>query len=65
MNTVTLPEQLTEKKQGKLTVFASYFTGAGKSYSMLESAEQASQAGLDVVDRLTLLRAVASNSIVG
>lgn len=49
MNTVTLPEQLTEKKQGKLTVFASYFTGAGKSYSMLESAEQARQAGLDVV----------------
>ena len=44
MNTVTLPEQLTEKKQGKLTVFASYFTGAGKSYSMLESAEQARQA---------------------
>lgn len=49
MNTVTLPEQLTEKKQGKLTVFASYFTGAGKSYSMLERAEQARQAGLDVV----------------
>ena len=49
MNTVTPPEQLTEKKQGKLTVFASYFTGAGKSYSMLESAEQARQAGLDVV----------------
>ena len=49
MNTVTLPEQLTEKKQGKLTVFASYFTGAGKSYSMLESAEQSRQAGLDVV----------------
>lgn len=49
LNTVTLPEQLTEKKQGKLTVFASYFTGAGKSYSMLENAEQARQAGLDVV----------------
>ena len=49
MNTVALPEQLTEKKQGKLTVFASYFTGAGKSYSMLESAEKAKQAGLDVV----------------
>ncbi len=49
MNTVTLPEQLTEKKQGKLTIFFSYFTGAGKSYSMLESAEQARQAGLDVV----------------
>lgn len=49
MNTVTLPEQLTEKKQGKLTIFSSYFTGAGKSYSMLESAEQARQAGLDVV----------------
>lgn len=49
MNTVTLPEQLTEKKQGKLTVFASYFSGTGKSYSMLESAEKARQAGVDVV----------------
>lgn len=49
MNTVTLPEQLAKKEQGKLTVFASYFTGAGKSYSMLESAEKAKQAGLDVV----------------
>ena len=48
MNTVTLPEQLTEKKQGKLTIFSSYFTGAGKRYSMLESAEQARQAGLEV-----------------
>ena len=49
MNTVTLPKQHTGKKQGKLTIFASYFSGTGKSYSMLEIAEQARQAGRDVV----------------
>ena len=49
MNTVTLPKQHIEKKQGKLTIFASYFSGTGKSYSMLEIAEKARQAGLDVV----------------
>ena len=49
MNTVTLPEQLTGKKQGRLTIFASYFSGTGKSYTMLKVAEQERQAGTDVV----------------
>lgn len=49
MNADTLPRQLAGKKQGKLTIFAGYFSGTGKSYSMLERAEKAKQAGLDVV----------------
>lgn len=49
MNTDTPPEQLAGRKQGKLTIFAGYFSGAGKSYSMLEIADKAKQAGMDVV----------------
>ncbi|MBM6926101.1 DUF4118 domain-containing protein [Pseudoflavonifractor phocaeensis] len=49
MATVTPPAHLTGRKQGKLTIFASYFLGTGKSYAMLEMAVQARQAGLDVV----------------
>ena len=49
MHTVTLPEQHAGKKQGKLTIFSSYFSGAGKSYEMLENAEKAREAGVDVV----------------
>ena len=49
MNTDTLPQQLAGKKLGKLTIFASYFPGVGKSYAMLERAEKATQAGLDIV----------------
>lgn len=50
MHTDTRPEQpVGKKKQGKLTIFASYFSGAGKSYAMLEAAERARQAGRDVV----------------
>lgn len=49
MHTVTPPTQYTGKQQGKLTIFASYFSGAGKSYAMLEQAEQARRAGQDVV----------------
>ena len=37
------------KKQGKLTIFASYFSGAGKSWAMLKAAEKAKAAGADVV----------------
>lgn len=48
MNAVTPPEQLPEKKRGRLTIFASYYSGAGKSYSMLEAAESARRAGTDV-----------------
>ena len=48
MNAVTPPEQLPEKKRGRLTIFASYYSGAGKSYSMLEAAERARRAGTDV-----------------
>ena len=43
MHSVTLPEQHAGKKQGKLTIFASYFSGAGKSYAMLEIAEKVRQ----------------------
>lgn len=49
MNTDTPPEQLAGRKQGKLTIFAGYFSGTGKSYSMLEIADKAKQAGMDVV----------------
>ena len=49
MDTIALPKQYPGKKQGKLTIFASYFSGTGKSYSMLEKAEKASRAGRDVV----------------
>lgn len=48
MNAVTPSKRQAGKKQGKLTIFASYFSGTGKSYSMLETAEKARQAGLDV-----------------
>ena len=48
MDTVAAAGQATGRKQGKLTIFASYFSGAGKSYAMLESAKEAKQAGLDV-----------------
>lgn len=48
MDTVMPPERLPGKKRGTLTIFASYFSGAGKSYAMLEAAEKARQAGLDV-----------------
>ena len=49
MDTAVLPEQTAGKKHGKLTIFASYYSGAGKSYSMLETAEKVRQTGLDVV----------------
>lgn len=49
MNTVTLPEQQISRNRGKLTIFASYFSGTGKTYAMLKAAESARQVGLDVV----------------
>ena len=49
MNGVALSQQRAGKRQGKLTIFASYFSGAGKSCAMLAAAEQAKQAGVDVV----------------
>lgn len=49
MDTIPLPEQIGGKKQGKLTIFTSYFSGTGKSYAMLKAAEKARQAGTDVV----------------
>lgn len=48
MNAAALPKQLAGTKQGKITIFASYFSGAGKSYSMLKMAEKAKQGGQDV-----------------
>ena len=48
MDAVASAGQAPGRKQGKLTIFASYFSGAGKSYAMLESAREAKQAGLDV-----------------
>ena len=48
MDAVAPAGQATGRKQGKLTIFASYFSGAGKSYAMLESAREAKQAGVDV-----------------
>ena len=37
------------KKQGRLTIFASYFSGAGKSFAMMKAAEKAKADGVDVV----------------
>ena len=48
MDAVAPAGQATGRKRGKLTIFASYFSGAGKSYAMLESAKEAKGAGLDV-----------------
>lgn len=42
-------KQAAEKKQGDLSIFASYFPGTGKRYRMLKAAEQARQEGADVV----------------
>ena len=42
-------KQTAEKKQGNLSIFASYFPGAGKRYRMLKAAEQARREGADVV----------------
>lgn len=47
MDALTQPRQPAGKRQGKLTIFAGYFSGAGKTYSMLEAAERARRAGLD------------------
>lgn len=33
------------KKQGRLTIFASYFSGAGKSFAMMKAAERLRQTG--------------------
>ena len=49
MEPATLSRQTSEKRHGKLTIFTSYLSGTGKSYTMLEEAEKARQAGLDVV----------------
>ena len=49
MDRMTQPKQTPEKRQGTLTIFASYFPGAGKSYAMLQAAKAAQAAGIDVV----------------
>ena len=49
MNTIMPPKQAGKEKQGKLVIFASYFSGTGKSYAMLKAADRARQAGTDVV----------------
>ena len=41
--------QKEDGQRGRLTVFTSYFSGAGKTYSMLEAARQAQLNGTDVV----------------
>lgn len=46
---MTRPRQTAEKKPGKLTIFASYYSGAGKSFAMLQAAKAAKAAGRDVV----------------
>ena len=49
MDRMTPPRQTPEKKQGTLTIFASYCSGAGKSFAMLQAAKAAQAAGTDVV----------------
>ena len=41
--------QSAAKKHGKLSIFASYFPGAGKHCRMLQAGEQAQRSGTDVV----------------
>ena len=48
MGTAVQPNQRVEKRHGKLTIFTSYFSGAGKSYRMLETAKRVKRAGVDV-----------------
>ena len=43
MDTPTLSDPFTAKTPGKLTIFASYFPGTGKSHAMLEAARTAKQ----------------------
>lgn len=45
----TASDQKAKKAVGKLTIFASYLSGTGKSYAMLRAAEEARRAGRDVV----------------
>ena len=45
---MTQPTQTAEKQPGKLTIFASYSSGAGKSFAMLQAAKAAQGAGRDV-----------------
>lgn len=49
MNPVEQSGMAKQRKRGKLTVFCSYLSGAGKSYAMLEAAEKDREAGRDVV----------------
>ena len=48
MDTTGTIGQTRRKKHGNLTIFVSYLSGAGKSYAMLKSAEEAKCAGTDV-----------------
>ena len=49
MDAPTLSDRVTVKAPGKLTIFASYFSGTGKTHAMLEAARTAKQEGRDVV----------------
>ena len=49
MDIPTFSDRFTAKAPGKLTIFASYFPGTGKTHAMLEAARTAKQEGLDVV----------------
>ena len=49
MHAPALSDQVARKAPGKLTIFASYFCGAGKRHAMLEAARAAKREGQDVV----------------
>lgn len=49
MDTFAQLHQDRQKRLGDLTIFCSYFSGAGKSYAMLCAAEKERQKGKDVV----------------
>ncbi len=49
MDAPTFSDRVTVKAPGKLTIFASYFSGTGKTNAMLEAARAAKQEGRDVV----------------
>ena len=44
-----VPDVQAGNVHGKLTIFASYLSGAGKSYTMLRAAEEAKKLGQDIV----------------
>ena len=66
MHAPALSDQVARKAPGpKLTIFASYFCGAGKRHAMLEAARTAKREGQDVVIGLLSFDAWPSDPPLG